>query len=414
MADDRVFGRAGEAADDDHWIGPRPSMAQIIAFLTIGSIGLIIAGVQPILLQALVDEHRLTAAMLGWTMTVEFLTLGVGVGLAGALFPPRHLRLIGLAAALVLMVMDGLVATQAGAAVMANRALAGLAEGVLVWLTTLMIARSATPARWGGIFLVIQGVMQVAFALILPVTLMNTLGANGGFYALAGTAALAGLAVFALPNAMAPLGSDPSVARGEGAAAKLALAAIASLAAVFLIYAFFIGFFAYLPQLGGQARLTPAQIGVAVSLTLATSITGSGVAAAVARRISYYAAFLASLVVFAFTLAVLATLPGAQLFIVTAALYGFFWGFFMPFQLPLVIEADPTRRAALLVPGIQALGAAGGPLLCSFFITDHEARGALVVPGLCLAASFFIATALHLRRLAQGRSPVATALDFTP
>lgn len=404
MSVDQVFGRAEEAADDDHWIGPRPSMAQILSFLIIGSIGLIIAGVQPILLQALVDERRLTAAMLGWTMTVEFLSLGVGVGLAGAVFTPRHLRLRGLIAALVLVAMDALAATQSGAAILGNRAVAGLAEGVLVWLATLMIARSATPARWGGIFLVMQGLMQVAFALILPVTLMKTLGANGGFYALAGTAALAGLTMLALPNRMAPLGQDQASATGEGGAARLSLPAMASLAAVFLIYAFFIGFFTYLPQLGSQALLTPAQIGVAVSLTLATSITGSGVAAAVAKHISYYTAFLASLGVFAVALGMLATMPGAPVFIAVAAIYGFFWGFFMPFQLPLVIEADPTRRAALLVPGIQAVGAASGPLLCSFFVTDHEARGALVVPGLCLAAAFALATVLHLRRVAQGRA----------
>lgn len=410
MPVDQVFGRAEEAADDDHWIGPRPSITQIIAFLTIGSIGLIFAGVQPILLEALVDEGRLTAAMLGWTMTVEFLTLGLGVGLAGALFPPRHLRLIGLGAAMVLLAVDALVATQSGAAILGNRAVAGLAEGVLIWLTSLMITRSATPARWGGIFLVLQGAMQVAFALILPLTLMETLGANGGFYALAGTAAVAGLIMLALPNAMTPLGEDQAKGEASGKVPKLPMAAVASLAAVFLIYAFFIGFFAYLPQLGGQARLTPAQIGVAVSLALATSITGSGVAAVVAKRVSYYAAFVVSLAVFVAALSVLAVLPAAHTFIAAGAIYGFFWGFFMPFQLPFVIEADPTRRAALLAPGIQAVGAASGPLLCSFFVTDHEARGALIVPGLCLAASFAIATVLHLRRLGHARAAVNVEL----
>ena len=92
-----------------------------------------------------------------------------------------------------------------------------------------------------------------------------------------------------------------------------------------------------------------------------------------------------------------------HMFMVLSVIFGFFWGFFMPFQLPLVIEADPTRRSAVFVPGAMALGAAGGPLLCSFFVTDIDARGALAVSGVCLLVSFSIATVLHLRLMAERR-----------
>ena len=71
---------------------------------------------------------------------------------------------------------------------------------------------------------------------------------------------------------------------------------------------------------------------------------------------------------------------------------------------------DTDGRAALLVPGAKALGAATGPLLCSFFVTDLDARGALAAPGVCLLASFAIATFVHLRRVsARRRSAPATS-----
>ena len=407
MAIKEIVDRSAEAVDDDYWIGPKPSVAQISAVLLVGTVALIIAGVQPLLLGALVDEHRLSATALGWTVTLEFLTIGLGVGLAESLFAPNRLRLRGLIAAAVLFAVNIAATRQSEAGIMAARAVAGLAEGVLGWIVSLMITRSSTPARLNGIFLVAQGLAQILFAAILPLTLMKTLGANGGFYALAGTAIVAVAAVLVIPDNMMPLPEaqdEPGGLKGG----MLSRAGVSSLAAVVLLYAFFIGFFAYLGQLAGQAKLSPELAGFAVAVSLGASIIGSGLAAAFAKRISYYAVYLVCLPVNLIVLAALATLPGMHMFMVLSVIFGFFWGFFMPFQLPLVIEADPTRRAAVFVPGAMALGAAGGPLLCSFFVTDGDARGALAVSGVCLLASFTIATVLHLRLMA-GRRRVASA-----
>lgn len=394
--------RSQERLDDDHWIGRRPSWPQITAFLVVGSIGLIIAGVQPIVLGALVNEGRLSINALGWAMTIEFLTLGLSVGLAGAIFPPKHLRVVGVVAALALAAIDAYVTRQAGVGILLNRALAGAVEGILVWLTILMIARSATPARWSGVFLVTQALMQVAFAALTPMLVLPILGANGGFLALAAIAGVGAVSALFLPAALDPLTAAPTA---ESTRARLPIAAIASLAAVFLLYAFFIGFFAYLEQLAGQAHLTPQKAGLAISLALATSIIGSSAAAALATRVSYYKVFLVCVPINLAVLASLAALPHAGVFIATSGVFGFLWGFLMPFQAPFVIESDPSRRAVLLVPGVQAVGSAAGPLLCSFFVSGGETRGALVLPGACLLIAFAIATVLHLSRVGLAEGP---------
>ena len=151
-------------------------------------------------------------------MTLEFLTIGLGVGLAESLFASNRLRLRGLIAAAVLFAVNIAATRQSGAGIMAARAVAGLAEGVLGWIVSLMITRSSTPARLNGIFLVAQGLAQILFAAILPLTLMKTLGANGGFYALAGTAIVAGAAVLVIPDDMMPLPEaqdEPGARKGE-------------------------------------------------------------------------------------------------------------------------------------------------------------------------------------------------------
>jgi hypothetical protein len=391
-------GEAGEVG----WIGAPPSPVAITAVLVVGTVGMLICGVQPVLLGALLAEHRLSSAELGLTTTAEFLSLGIAMGLAGAFLQPRRLRAKMAVAALVALVADLLVAREAGVSLLLNRAVAGLAEGLLVWCAGCMIARSAAPARWAAIFLTIQNLSQLVFAAAAPVTVMKLGGADAGFLALGATAILALAATPFLPSALADLPAPPKGEPGGGKA--YSARALASLVSVFLIAAFSIGLFAYLAPLAAQAHIDTKGLGLLVSIVLATQTLGSALAAVVANRVRYYTVFVICVVANAVILAMLAVLPGFPLFALATGLFGFFWLFFLPFQLPFVIESDPTRRIAVITPSAQLLGGAAGPLLCSFFVTDADSTGALVVCGVCFAAAFVISTALHIHHLRSLRA----------
>jgi hypothetical protein len=88
-------------------------------------------------------------------------------------------------------------------------------------------------------------------------------------------------------------------------------------------------------------------------------------------------------------------LPDATAFLVLSGAFGFLWLFALPFLVPMVIEADPTRRAAVLIGGAQVLGASFGPFFASMLVTDEDARGALLVGSACLVVSVLIAFGLH-------------------
>ena len=64
----------------------------------------------------------------------------------------------------------------------------------------------------------------------------------------------------------------------------------------------------------------------------------------------------------------------------------------------MTIEADPTRRAALLIGGAQLIGGSLGPFFASFFFTDADARGALVFASACVVAAGAIVLGLHATR----------------
>jgi hypothetical protein len=374
------------------WIGAKPSALQLCAVLLVGTMGMLICGVQPVLLGSLVLESRLSSAALGWSTTAEFVTLALGIWWAGNFWQPSRIRLRVAAAAILAIAADWLVIGEHGNQVLINRTLAGLPEGVLVWLTACMVARSPTPARMAGIFLTLQNVSQFAFAAILPPTLMHRYGADGGFVALGLTAALALLATPFIPNSFAKLTSDPEHAGKPTYSGSV----IACLTSVFLIAAFSIGLFAYIEPLGAQAHLSEETVGYAVSGVLFGSTLGS-LAAAAMPRISHYVVFLLCMLVNTTVVAVLASIPGPALFFIATAAFGFFWLFFLPFQLPMAIEADPTRRITVVLPAAQLGGAGAGPLLSSFVVTDHDARGALLVCWLCFLVAYVISTAQHLR-----------------
>ncbi len=102
-------------------VGPDIPLSEAAAALALGVVALLFAGVQPALLGALGEEHRLSAAGLGLTATFEGLAMGLTTATVGIVLPPKHLKLIGAGAALALTLIDYSSMHAAGAALMAMR-----------------------------------------------------------------------------------------------------------------------------------------------------------------------------------------------------------------------------------------------------------------------------------------------------
>jgi hypothetical protein len=380
------------------WIGRNITSIEATAVLFVGTVGILIAGLQPLLLGALAQEARLTAVQLGQAATAELLMIGISVGVAGAVLRPVKLRWWAIGASLALALIDAITGGETGYAIVANRAAAGVAEGVMLWIPVSMIARSVTPDRWSGIFLTVQTLAQLGLSALLPMTVMIHYGATGGFMAMAAAAVLSALVGLAVPASFEALPKHPQGEAGLGAASPRALAVLAS---VFLYMAFIVGLWAYFEPLSAQAHHPADVYGIAVSVSLGGQVAGGFVATLVAGRVPYFPIVIGCTLVDFIVLGVLATMPGPVVFIGLAAVFGFFWLFLMPFQVPLAVEADPTRKAAVLLSGAQLLGASTGPFLCSFAVNNHDVRGALAVCAGSLALGFAVVVWLHWHT--QGR-----------
>jgi hypothetical protein len=367
-----------------------------MAALALGVIGLLLAGVLPAILGVLHEEHRLAATDFGLTATFEGLTLGVATAAIGILLPkPRFLRWIGAGAALALALCDFAGVGAHGTAIIIARGLAGIPEGILLWIAIGMIARTATPERWAGIFFTALTAGQAVYALGFAQWVLPAYGADGGFIALAlaGVAAIA--LAFALPASYAPLAADET--QGGVPPPRGLFALFATL--IYIAATGTVGI--YLEPLARQAGLGPEVAPTAVWTSLLAQIAGGVTATLIAGHVRYLTVFVVSSVVTVIGWAVFLLHPPAWGFIAANAAAGFASITIAAFLVPMTIEADPSRRAAVLSGSTQVLAGALGPAATVLVVAENDVHGAVLLGTVSLAIGLALIAALHVTSRAK-------------
>jgi len=367
---------------------PGITTRQLAAALAVGTIGVLMVGIQPILLGELVDAKQVSLEGVGIVAMAEIVTLGLGVVLGDALLPWSRLRLITIVAALLAAGLDLLTLLASGdGAMTAVRAAAGLAEGVLIWGATGVVVRTANPSRVAGIFFVVQTLAQAALGALLANAVIPHAGWHGGFVTLSAVMLLPCLLAFMQPARLAPL-APPTVS-----GFRWSWATLLPLAVVFLQLATLGSFWAYLEPLGKAAGFDARGAQTLIACVLAMQVVGGSVASLVVRRLAVVPTLVVCSVVLAATTTTIHQLPGGSTlnFAVGCALFGFVWLFMLPFHIGLAFRADASGRLAGLVPAAQLLGSAFGPLTASFIVEgDNAAAVPLLSAGFAMAAAVLV------------------------
>jgi len=381
------------AAPVGQWIGSRPSGLEIFAVMFAGVAGIMIAGLQPLLLETLGHEGKLTPNQLGQAGAAELLTLGLAAFLAGALLKTERLKVIASVTALILAGLDAATPFFEGDAITLIRATAGVPSGVLMWVAIAMIARTPTPERWSGIYLTVQTLAQFLLATVLSLTVVPVYGAGGGWVAMGAFCVVTAAVSLFVPDRMA------SLPRTEGHSSLPGIRGWIALVSAFLYSGFTICVWVYAGPLSTQAGHDTSVIGMAVSVSLACQVLGGGVATLLAGRVNWLWTVIVSATLAAIVLYGFYTLPSPEMFLVLSGAFGFLWLFVLPFLVPMVIEADPTRRAAVLIGGAQVLGGSFGPFVASLLVTETDSRAAVTFGGACMIIAVLLAFGLHQTRM---------------
>jgi hypothetical protein len=379
-----------ESADDHpvhDAVGPPLSAREAAACLAVGINSLLSIGVLPALLGTLADEHRLSAAQIGVAAMTELFAMGIVTAAMGLWRRPAHLRAIGLAASVGLALADlATLGTSSGALILA-RGVAGAFEGVLLWITVSMITRTLTPERWAGAFFTLQTLAQLILAVLFAVWIIGAFGANGGFVALAIVAVLGAAAAALVPNRFAPLIADPAasgVPPPRGLFALFATVVLISAGGAVSVY---------LQPLAHQAHLSAAVARTALWMSLGAQVAGAATATLLAGRVRYFAVFVFAATVYLAAWTGMAFDLPPWLFVADNVASGFGGLLVGPFLVPFIIDADPSRRAAVQSGAAQLVGGAAGPFLAALVVSDASVRGVIwLACGLLLSGLALVAT----------------------
>jgi len=387
-----------------------PSRAAIGAALSIGTIALLILGIQPILLGALLEAHTATLKGVGVIAMSEIVALGAGVVIGNTLFPLSALRIIGITSAVFVALLDAATVFMSGDAHLTIvRSAAGLGEGGLLWLTTCIIVRSSSPDRLTGIFLAAQTLAQAVLAAAYAGLVIPSGGWQAGYIVLGAITLLACVAVIWLPAGVAPLRSRAS------SALKWTLAEALPPGIVLLQMAAIGALWAYLEPLGKRAGFGSegAQAITAVALLMQV-LGGTSASFAVKRLDAVRVLAVGTVLLGAIPFAIHRLPPGSTLsFSSLCAAFGFVWLFLMPFQVSLAFRVDPAGRVAMLIPAMQLLGTALGPISASLLVREGDA-GSVPLVSLAFALAAAALLALGRSRFRAGPAKVGAILQVGP
>ena len=363
-------------------VGPSITGLQAAATIGVGINSLMFAGVLPILLGALADEHRLSASGIGLAAMTELFAMGVATSAAGLIRRPERLRLIGVVVSLLLAALNLAAMWTGGGLLIVMRGATGACEGVLLWITVSMIARTVTPERWAGVFFTSQTLAQLVLAVALAMVIVPRYGANGAFGGLAVLAVVGVVPALLSPRRFAPLPVGEGQSEFPPPRGWIALAATM----IFVSAGGAVG--VYVQPLAHQAGLGSGVARTAIWVALAAQVAGGALATSLAGRVRYFTVFIVTSVVNLVTWAAFAQPLSAWLFVLANAASGLVALFLGPFLVPLTIDADPSRRAAMQSGAAQLLGGALGPLLASQVVGDRDVHGVLWLAGGLMAAGF--------------------------
>lgn len=361
--------------------------------LMIGVVALLIAGLQPLILGGWAHEGRLSEAEIGLAAMGELLALGITTSLAAAFLKPTHMRIkVGLAC-----VGHGVI-TLAGLSLSsiwlaADRAVAGVFEGLMLWAAISMIVRSRSAERWAGVFATAQTLAQMMVSAALALWIIPLHGVNGALFLLAALSVGAGLAAITGPNRMAPLPKAAKDADGS-----LSIRPALGLAGIFLSMAFIVSAWVYLDPLARRAGLSGEMAGLMVSLALGAQVVGSLTATAISGRWPAAPILVGVAALQALALIGMGLAPTAMVFAGCVILFGFLWMFAIPLHAALMIELDPTRRAALQIGAAQLLGSSFGPLTAGLILGDKPVANVLFVSAGLLVLSTLMFAAVMTNR----------------
>jgi predicted MFS family arabinose efflux permease len=258
-----------------------------------------------------------------------------------------------------------------------------------------MITRRHDASRVNAIFLGAQALSQGAVAALTPTTLEPLLGANSGLWVICGGAALTLPLLLLIPNQLPELPAEMRLGSG------LQLSSVSGLASGLLMMGGIVGVWVYVEPIAHTLHIQDKLVSLAIAASLGAQVVGATAIVALDRWVKSVSGLLLTTAAFLAVTAAFAWPSSQVAFVAATVAFGLFWTIALALGLPLLIAADPTRRAAMYGPAATLLGSSLGPLAAGAFATNTNMK-----PALATAAALFVLSAVATAVSAQTRPHV--------
>lgn len=359
-----------------------PSPQTIVAAMVVGTCSLAANGVQPVILGALTGASRLSEGQAGGLASAEMLALALASFVGVPFFRRGSMRLKTMIVSLLLVAVD-VSAHRSGSieSLFALRTVAGILEGLLMGVMSLVTIASRSADRLTGLFWGAAAIPIAVAAYVIPVIAVPAFGVNGGFYVLTIFALSSAAAAGLLPHQISALSHSRTRATRWRVPTYLAFTGI------LLQSAADGGAWGYLDLLAIQKHFPEGVAGTAVSLGLVAQVIGALLASLLSRRIPYRAVLITQCLVTSVLLLALAQCESVSAYLIASLAINFLMLAQMPFQILLLLSLDTTRRSALYSNAVGMVGLSVGPTMCALGVRGSDVEGAFTIA----AAAMFIA-----------------------
>ena len=363
------------------------SRTEIAATFAAGSVAILISGLQPILLGAIVREGIMTLSLAGAMAGVEALFIGIGLVIATALSQTHRLRTVAVCGLVGLALGNFTCAIFPDArSLFILRSFTGVMSGIIIWAVTSVLIRTKLPGRIMGYFVATYTALQGACVLLLALYLMEIFGWRSCFLLIWGASMLALIFALKLPLHVAKL---PKVIKTK---LKLSLPVTCLCLIVFLQLIAFMSIWVFLEPIGEWGGISLQSIQLILSVSLFVQVLGAAVGGYLADKIpvaltlAVASAFIIIIGAYFFSL----SQSTVQFFYVASLVFSFLWMLILPFHTQFAIEIDPSGNLALNIPVLQILGSVTAPVLGGILVMGGDARNVMKLAVSCSVAALLM------------------------
>ena len=254
---------------------------------------------------------------------------------------------------------------------LAYRYVAGLGAGTMVAFMYAAISASVNPDREFAYAMALQ-VFVGALCLNGASWLWITWSASAVFIMTGLVAVLPMVCYRAIPRANPLTGIPGSEDKLIDASAGINHNALFGLLAVGLFFASMNSIWSFMERLGDAEGFAADFIAFTLSVSLLFSFAGALVPAWLAGRMKRIVTISFGYVCLFIAIFTIGRHPAATTYLAALCVYNFFYSFVIPFQNGWIASLDRSGRTVVLLPVLQGIGIATGPVLAGLVIVDNQ------------------------------------------